>query len=325
MTITPLDKIVAEAIEILRELGIPIDGETKNRQKRIAKAFIATCDLKPGDSWSLAKSVADEHMLGSRQVLKYMNEFLGEKISDSSYDDIRRKDLILPVKGNVILKAAKNANASTNDGTRKYAVSPEAVNAIRTFDTKEWQKSKEKWLLEVGSLAEKLEKQRQLALIPVKIKDGVELIFSAGEHNQLQKEIIEGFLSRFGFGSEVLYVGDTADKFLFLDDGRLEQLGFFKMAHEELPDVLAYSTEKDWLYLIEAVHSANPITELRKLTLEGLTKNVKSGIVYVTAFQDRATFRKFAKDIAWETEVWIADNPEHMIHFNGDKFLGPHT
>jgi adenine-specific DNA-methyltransferase len=45
----------------------------------------------------------------------------------------------------------------------------------------------------------------------------------------------------------------------------------------------------------------------------------------VTAFPDRVTFRKFAKDIAWETEVWIADNPDHMIHFNGDKFLGPYT
>ncbi|MFS2517149.1 MULTISPECIES: BsuBI/PstI family type II restriction endonuclease [Parabacteroides] len=28
-------------------------------------------------------------------------------------------------------------------------------------------------------------------------------------------------------------------------------------------------------------------------------------------------------DIAWETEVWIAENPGHMIHFNGDRFIGP--
>ena len=42
------------------------------------------------------------------------------------------------------------------------------------------------------------------------------------------------------------------------------------------------------------------------------------------AFPDRAEFRKNAADIAWETEVWIADNPDHMIHFNGDRFLGPH-
>ncbi len=28
-------------------------------------------------------------------------------------------------------------------------------------------------------------------------------------------------------------------------------------------------------------------------------------------------------DVAWETEVWIADNPDHLVHFNGHKFLGP--
>jgi hypothetical protein len=29
--------------------------------------------------------------------------------------------------------------------------------------------------------------------------------------------------------------------------------------------------------------------------------------------------------ISWETEVWVADSPTHMIHFNGERFLGPYT
>jgi adenine-specific DNA-methyltransferase len=49
-----------------------------------------------------------------------------------------------------------------------------------------------------------------------------------------------------------------------------------------------------------------------------------AGRVYVTAFLDKADFRKYAADIAWETEVWIAETPDHMIHFNGPKFLGPY-
>ena len=55
-----------------------------------------------------------------------------------------------------------------------------------------------------------------------------------------------------------------------------------------------------------------------------LCKGCLAELIFITAFLDRTTYRKFAKDIAWETEVWIADAPEHMIHFNGDKFLGPY-
>jgi type II restriction enzyme len=174
------------------------------------------------------------------------------------------------------------------------------------------------------TLAEQLKKARLQSMLPVMI--GLhKLFFGPGEHNELQKAVIEEFLPRFGHGAEVLYVGDTQDKLMFREEGRLQSLGFFELSHDKLPDVLAYSGKKNWLYLIEAVHSANPITELRKRTLEQLAKQCTADIVYVSAFLTRASFRKFAKDIAWETEVWIAESPEHLVHFNGDKFLGPHT
>ena len=32
---------------------------------------------------------------------------------------------------------------------------------------------------------------------------------------------------------------------------------------------------------------------------------------------------KRQEELAWETEVWIAEMPEHMIHLNGDRFMGP--
>jgi len=140
----------------------------------------------------------------------------------------------------------------------------------------------------------------------------------------LQKAIIEDFLPRYGFGAEVLYVGDTSNKYLHLEAKKLEDLNFFELSHEELPDVIAYSKQKNWLYLIEAVHSSGPISEIRLLQLQKLSKSCKADLVYITAFLDRPKFRKFMADIAWETEVWIADNPDHMIHFNGDKFLGPY-
>ena len=161
-------------------------------------------------------------------------------------------------------------------------------------------------------------------ITPSKLPSGKKLKFSPGLHNDLQKAIIEQFLPRYGNGSTVLYVGDTADKYLHLDKTALQRLNFFEISHEELPDVVAYSEVKNWLYLIEAVHSSGAVNELRLLQLKELTKKCKADIIYVTAFLDRATFRKFIADIAWETEVWMADNPSHMIHFNGSRFMGPY-
>ena len=76
--------------------------------------------------------------------------------------------------------------------------------------------------------------------------------------------------------------------------------------------------------MIEAVTTANPIDEMRRLTLADLCVTCTAHIVYETAVPNPDVYRKFASDIAWETEVWIADAPEHLIHFNGDKFLGPY-
>ena len=90
-----------------------------------------------------------------------------------------------------------------------------------------------------------------------------------------------------------------------------------------MPDVVLYKEDKDWIYFIEAVTSVGPVSPQRIIEIEEMTKHVKSGKVYVTAFPDFATYKKFSTELAWETEVWISDMPEHMIHLNGDKFLGP--
>lgn len=162
-------------------------------------------------------------------------------------------------------------------------------------------------------------------LIPVMFPSGKTFEFSPGKHNELQKEIIEEFLPRYGYGAEVLYVGDTANKFLHLEKERLEELKFFELSHGELPDIVAYLVQKKWIYLIEAVHSSGAISSVRLLELKKLTEQCTANIIFVTTFLDRNTFRQFAPDIAWETEVWIAEAPDHLIHFNGEKFLGPYS
>jgi BsuBI/PstI restriction endonuclease domain/BsuBI/PstI restriction endonuclease HTH domain len=320
---TQIRRLVSEALKILGGFGVPMDNLTLRKKERMAKAFLAVSGLGPTVEWSSVRSHDDGHRLLSRQVLRTMNQYFGENIADSSYDDIRRKDLLLPVEAGVVLRSAGKARASTNDGTRAYALDPLYAAQIKHFGTPEWNTSLATFMGTQSTLADSLKRTRDLTRIPILIGDS-QINFSPGEHNQLQKMIIEDFLPRFGHRAEVLYIGDTADKYLYLKVDRLRELGFFEIAHDKLPDVLAYSEREHWLYLVEAVHASNPITELRRRVLEQLTAESKLEIIYVTAFLTRKSFAKFAKDIAWETEVWIAESPDHLIHFNGDKFLGPH-
>jgi type II restriction enzyme len=162
-------------------------------------------------------------------------------------------------------------------------------------------------------------------MVAVTLPNGTLLKLSPGPHNSLQKAIVEEFIPRFLPGSEVLYVGDTTKKTLVLETARLKELGFFELAHDTLPDVVAYDAKRNWLALIEAVHSSNPISQLRHLNLERMTKDCRAPRIYISAFENRASLRKWLLDISWETEVWLAATPDHLIHFNGDKFLGPHS
>ena len=321
-----IEKLVQEALLILNALGVPIAGLTQRRLNRMAKAFLAVADMRPGTSWTDAKDSASGggHQLRSREIISFMNSHLGEHISPGSYDDIRRKDLALPVEALIVLRSARKPDANTNDGTRGFALNPSAARLVRCFGTANWGPALNEFMLGKPALAQELSRNRQLARTPVTLIGKQELSFSPGKHNQLQKHVIENFLPIFGYGAEVLYVGDTENKFKYSNATRLASLNFFELAHDKLPDVVAYSLAKNWLFLIEAVTTANPINELRLRTLKQLTMQCSADVVYVTAFPDRATYRKFAHEIAWETEVWLADSPEHMIHFNGDKFIGPY-
>jgi type II restriction enzyme len=156
------------------------------------------------------------------------------------------------------------------------------------------------------------------------LPDGSELKLSPGPHNLIQKSVIEEFLPRFAPRSEVLYIGDTEKKILILKEHTLFNIGVPRPSREMLPDVLAYDAERNWLLVIEAVHSANPIGQIRHKKLKELTRNCTAGCVFVSAFENKRSFRKFSNDISWQTEVWIADDPDHLIHFDGERFLGPY-
>ncbi len=153
--------------------------------------------------------------------------------------------------------------------------------------------------------------------------DGRDFTFSKGKHNQLQKAIIEEFAPRFAPNSECLYVGDTIKKDLVKNEERLKTLGFDISLHDKMPDVVLFRADKNWLFFIEAVTSVGPMNPKRIQEITAMTNNVKAGKIFVTAFLDFKTYKKFSEDLAWDTEVWISEMPDHMIHLNGNNFLGP--
>ena len=316
--------LLGQGAELLSKLGIPLAELTPRAAEKMVMVFLAVADVKKSGNWKSARLRKGKDTLKSRQIIAYLNENFGEKISMGSYDDIRRKDLKLSVVAGIIIASANNPEAATNDPTRGYSIAPEYIEIIRSFGEDDWLGNVEKFMAGKPSLGQKLKGLRMIQKIPIELPNGDTLQFSLGEHNQLQKAIVEEFLPRYGFGSKVLYIGDTAKKQLFKDEESLSVLNFFALEHDELPDVVAYSKQKNWLFLIEAVHSSGPISPIRLLELKKLTADCLAEIVFVTAFLNRETLRKFAPDIAWESEVWIANAPDHMIHFNGDKFLGPY-
>lgn len=315
--------LVYNLLDVFQKIGIPVDG-TNRKVERMAKACLAVGKIKK--SFAEALSEENDGFVRTRDIISFENENYGEHISPGSYDDIRRKDLKLLIEAGIVINSSSKENLATNNPSRGYALSKSFVELLYSYGSEEWDMRLSEYLKEAKSLKEELECRRNLMKVPVTLPGGKRINLSYGAHNDLQKEIIETFLPLFGFGAEVLYVGDTTDKFLHLDEKALKEINFFVLEHDELPDVVAYSHEKNLLYLIEAYHSTGEWNEIRvrkvkrKLKESGCTADV----VFFTAFETKNAFKQKAKDIAWETEVWIAESPEHLVHFNGYKFLDIH-
>jgi len=314
-------ELINQALYILHALGVPLHTLSGRRLERAAMAFLAVADVTSSQDWATVKDANHHRSLRTRDIIGYINAHFSENISMGSYDDIRRKDLLLTVAAGIIIQTSPNS--ARNNSMRGYAVNPEFAEVIRTFRLSDWQEPKQ-FMESRSTLSGKLNAIRTIPKMLVTLPTGVSLEFSSGEHNLLQKAVIEEFLPRYGYNAQVLYVGDTAKKFLVFEQSKLEELRFFELAHGELPDIIAYSEDKNWLYLIEAVHTSGPISSMRLLKLKELTRSCTADIIYVTAFLNRDTFRRFISNLAWEIEVWIAKDPDHLIHFDGEKFLGPY-
>lgn len=307
---------VEEAKEILKELGLP-----KLQQNEIsALTLLALCNIKENENWANATKAS---LKVTKGIMAFVNNEYSKDYSPNTRETFRRQVLHQFVQARIADYNPDNPSLPVNSPNAHYSLTSESLNVIRTYGTKKWKKELEKFKANFGELSKKYVKERKKILIPVKLSNGKEFKLSAGKHNLLQAAIVQHFASRFIKNGIVIYLGDTANKNLYLDEAVLNELGIPIDQHSKLPDVVIFDKEKGWLFLIEAVTSHGPVSPKRLLELEEFLKECKVGKVYVSAFPDFSEFKKHSTNIAWETEVWLMDVPDHMIHFNGDKFFGP--
>lgn len=300
-----------DAKKILVAIGMP----ARQQSDMCCYVLLAMCNMTEEKAWSDACS----SWTRIHDIMQFISTNYGIYYAENSRETIRKQALHNFRNAAIV----EDNNVATNSPNYRYRITNEMLDLIHEYDSTAWHNSLSYFLQIHESLTSLYTSKKEVAKMPVQI-NGNAYTFSVGKHNQLQKMILEEFAPRFAPNSICLYVGDTIEKDLHKDKLKLEQLGFAITLHDKMPDIILYRQDKDWIYFIEAVTSVGEMSAKRIIEINQMTPKVKSGKIYVTAFLDMATYRKFAASIAWETEVWLAEAPDHMIHLNGDRFSGPH-
>ena len=310
-------KKIDEALFILKALDLP----RAQQNERSALTLLALLGLAPAAPWNSATAP----LIGITPVMEFAKDLYGKSYAPNTRETFRRQTMHQFLDAALVLQNPDEPGRPTNSPHQVYQIAPAALDLLRTFGTSTWSKSLADYLDRVGTLKAKYQQQRQMARLPVTLPDGTEVTLSPGGQNPLVKEILEQFCPRYTPGAFVIYVGDTEEKAgpIFKKDA-LAALGVTLDMHGKMPDVVVHDVKRNWLLLIEAVTSHGPVNPKRHQELADLFKDSTAGLVYVTAFLSRESMMKYLADISWETEVWVADAPDHMIHFNGVRFLGPY-
>ena len=309
-------KKLDQALEILKSLGLP----REQQNERSALTLLSILDLKPRTPWAEATGP----LMGITPMMEFFDKHYGKKYAPNTRETVRRQTVHQFLQAGVIVINPDNPSRPTNSPKAVYQIENGALELLKTYGTPEWEKSLRTYLTSVETLKRKYAKEREMNRIPIVVAPGETISLSPGGQNILVELIIAEFCGRFVPGGALVYMGDTDEKWAFFDDGLLKSLGVKIETHGKMPDVIVYDRKKNWLILIEAVTSHGPVNPKRHSELKTLFKGCKAGLVFVTAFLDRRAMVKYLNEISWETEVWVADAPTHLIHFNGERFLGPY-
>jgi hypothetical protein len=304
------------AHKILISLGLP----RAQQNERSALCLLALLNLRPDRKWA----DAENPLMGITPIMDWLRDHYQKTYAPNTRETVRRQTMHQFVDAGLALYNPDKPDRPVNSPAAVYQIEPAALALLRSFDTPAWHDNLTAYLAGRQTLAAQYAHERKQNMVPVQIAPGKEITLSPGEHSELIRAIIEDFGARFVPGGVLIYAGDTGEKWGYFDAVLLSQLGVDVDAHGKMPDVVLHYPEKNWLVLVESVTSHGPVDGKRHAELARLFAGSTAGLVYVTAFPNRATMGRYLGEIAWETEVWVADAPSHLIHFNGERFLGPY-
>lgn len=311
-----VEKRIVEAIDILGQFGLPC----AQINERTAYCLLALLNITPDKAWGEAGSP----LVGITPMMDFAREYYGKDYAPNTRETFRRFSMHQMVQAGIALYNPDMPDRPTNSPKAVYQISPAALDVIKAYGSRDWTGKLAAFKSMASTLTAQYAKERLMDMVKVKIRKDLQVSLSPGKHNELIRAIIEDMAPRFIPGSTLVYIGDTGEKWGFFDDALSARLGFSVEVHGKMPDVILWQEEKNWLVLVESVTSHGPVDSKRYIELSELFSSVHADKVFISAFPDKRTFARFASDVAWETEVWVADNPTHMVHFNGDKFLGPY-
>ena len=308
---------IKSALQIITFLGLPL----AQHNERSALCLLALLNLTPRTGWADAQNP----LVGITPIMDWVRKQYGKDYAPNTRETFRRQTMHQFCNAGLALHNPDMPDRPVNSPKAVYQVEPAALALLRTFGTPAWHDSLATYLAERETLVARYAMAREHNRIPVKIAQGKQISLSPGEHSELIEAVIADFAPRFAPASVLAYVGDTGEKWGYFDAPLLAELGVNVDSHGKMPDVVLHFTAKNWLLLVECVTSHGPVDGKRHAELAKLFAGSTAGLVYVTAFPNRAIMGRYLGEIAWETEVWVADAPSHLIHFNGVRFLGPYN
>lgn len=309
--------LLDDALAIITALGLP----RAQQNERSALSLLALVNLTPDKTWADATNP----LIGITPIMEFAELHYAKKYAPNTRETVRRQTMHQFVDAVLALYNPDDPRRPVNSPKAVYQIEPDALALIRTYKTDEWTDRLAAYLTVRQTLVARYAQERDLQKIPVQITEGKQIQLTPGAHSVLIKAIIEEFAPRFVPGAVLLYAGDTGEKMSYFDESLLVDLGVKVDSHGKMPDVVMYYPAKQWLILVESVTSHGPVDGKRHHELARLFKDAKPGLVYVTAFPSRLIMARYLTDISWETEVWISEAPSHLIHFNGERFLGPYN
>jgi adenine-specific DNA-methyltransferase len=307
-------KRIEQALSILKDISAP----REQQNERSALCLLALANVRPETSWNQATAPRR----GITEMMNWFRDCYGKQYAPNTRETVRRQTMHQFVQMGLVIENPDRPDRPINSPKWCYQLHQQALSLLQAYGSTQWEEACQNYAVSVKNVLQ--DRARNILMLPVNLPNGQAIQLSSGGQNLLIKDILEKFCPRFTPGGIVLYVGDAGDKFIVNETQRFREIGIELDPHGKMPDLVVHYEDQGWLVLVEAVTSHGPVNLKRRNELKQLFRSSREGLVFVTAFSSRKEMARYLAEISWETEVWVADKPDHMIHFDGERFLGPY-